>query len=98
DAEGNGSALKEAAAMHKIGSDYVAGKWGRFLRAPDLYFRLLRECRTGFVRLGEIAEVKFGLKSGCDDFFMPRDVTDEILAGVNDGIAWNNRLVSRICG
>jgi len=88
--EDNNSTLKEAAAMYRIGSDYVAGKWGRFLRAPDLYFRLLRNCRTGFVRLGEVAEVKFGLKSGCDAFFMPRDVTDEILVDVNGGVAWNN--------
>jgi len=88
--EDSGSMLKEAAAMYRIGSDYVAGKWGRFLRAPDLYFRILRDYRTGFVRLGELATVKFGLKSGCDDFFMPRDVTDEILAEVKDGIAWNN--------
>jgi hypothetical protein len=86
----NGSTLKEAAAMYRIGSDYVAGKWGRFLRAPDLYFRLLRNYRTGFLRLGEIAEVKFGLKSGCDAFFMPRDVTDDIVADVNGGMAWNN--------
>ena len=50
--DNNGSALKEAAAMYRIGSDYVAGKWGRFLRAPDLYFRLLKDlserlCSTG---------------------------------------------------
>ncbi len=88
--ENNGSALKEAAAMYQIGSDYVAGKWGRFLRAPDLYFRLLRDYRNGFVRLGEIAEVSFGIKSGCDDFFMPRDVTKEVLDEVKEGLLWNN--------
>ncbi len=90
DDENNGSALKEAAAMYQIGSDYVAGKWGRFLRAPDLYFRLLRDYRNGFVRLGEIAEVSFGIKSGCDDFFMPRDVTKEVLDEVKEGLLWNN--------
>jgi hypothetical protein len=89
DEEDNGSTLKEAAAMYRIGSDYVAGKRGRFLRAPDLYFRLLRNYRAGFVRLGEIADVKFGLKSGCDAFFMPRDVTDDVVANVNGGMAWN---------
>jgi hypothetical protein len=88
--EDRGSALKEAAAMGRIGSDYVAGKWGRFLRAPDLYFRLLLKYQTGFVRFGEIAKVRFGLKSGCDAFFMPRDVTDEIIAGVKDAKSWNN--------
>ncbi len=90
EAENNGSALKEAAAMYRIGSDYVAGKWGRFLRAPDLYFQLIKDYQSRLVRLGEIAEVRFGIKSGCDDFFMPRDVTDEVLNEVKEGLLWNN--------
>ena len=88
--ENNGSALREAAAMYRIGSDYVAGKWGRFLRAPDLYFRLLKDYRSRLVRLGEIAEVSFGIKSGCDDFFMPHDVTQEVLGELEEGLLWNN--------
>jgi len=71
--------------------DYVAGKWGRFLRAPDLYFRLMREYANRFVKLGEIAEIRFGIKSGCDAFFMPRDVTDEILRKVaEEGCLWRD--------
>lgn len=73
-----------------IGADYAAGKWGRFLRAPDLYFRLIRDCQNRFVRLGEIAEVKRGVTSGYDAFFMPRDVTHEVLSKINDGLPWNN--------
>jgi hypothetical protein len=88
--EDNGSALKEAAAMHKIGSDYVAGKWGRFLRAPDLYFRLVQDYRKGLVPLGEVSKVKRGITSGCDDFFMPHDVTAKILGKINDGLPWND--------
>jgi len=34
-------------------SPYAAGKWGRFLRAPDIYFRLLERCADRFVRLGD---------------------------------------------
>jgi hypothetical protein len=56
--------------VHLEAGDYVAGKWGRFLRAPDLYFELMRRFRDHFVRLGEIAEVRFGVKSGCDAFFI----------------------------
>ncbi len=57
-----------------IGSDaeYAAGKWGRFLRAPEIYFRLLEKYGNRFVKLGEIADVKRGITSGCDAFFMPR--------------------------
>jgi len=35
----------------------------------------MREFRSRFVPLGEIADVRFGVKSGCDAFFMPRDIT-----------------------
>lgn len=60
--------------------DYVAGKWGRFLRAPDLYFEVMKEFGGKFVPLGAIVGIRFGVKTGCDAFFMPRDVTAEILA------------------
>lgn len=88
--ENNGPVLKEAAAMYRIGSDYVAGKWGRFLRAPDLYFRLIRDYRKRFVRLGEIAKIKRGITSGCDDFFMPHDVTERVWKELKDGLPWND--------
>ena len=59
--------------------DYVAGKWGRYLRAPDLYFEIMSRFRNKFVPLGKIADIRFGVKTGCDAFFMPRDVTEEVL-------------------
>ncbi len=70
--------------------DYAAGKWGRYLRAPDLYFRLIREYGTKFVRLGEVAEVKRGVTSGCDAFFMPRDVTGTVLEDLEKGLPWQD--------
>jgi len=82
----------EAAAMDAIRTDhgqYTAGKWGRFLRAPNIYFRLMAQYGGRFVKLGEIAEVRFGIKSGCDAFFMPRDVTAHVLAEVEKGLPWN---------
>jgi hypothetical protein len=59
--------------------DYVAGKWGRFVRAPDFYFEVMRRFGSRFVALGEIATVRRGITSGCDAFFMPRDVTADLL-------------------
>ncbi|MEI8079195.1 MAG: Eco57I restriction-modification methylase domain-containing protein, partial [bacterium] len=83
--------LGEAAAAFQAmqASPYAAGKWGRFLRAPDIYFRLLERCAGRFVRLGEITEVRFGIKSGCDDFFMPHDVTARTLEQAPNDLAWN---------
>ncbi len=74
----------EAAAMNSISRDpnghYRAGKWGRYLRAPDLYFEVMRRFGHQFVRLGQIVNVRRGITSGCDAFFMPKDVTAEMLA------------------
>jgi hypothetical protein len=53
-----------------------AGKWGRYVRAPDFYFDIMREFGSSFVPLGELADTRFGVKSGCDAFFMPRDITN----------------------
>ena len=88
--EGDADELKEAAAMYRISQSYAAGKWGRFLRAPDLYFRLIRDYGNRFVRLGEIAEVRRGITSGCDGFDLCRHGTDEVLKQANEGSPWND--------
>jgi len=59
--------------------DYVAGKWGRYLRAPDLYFEVMDRFRDRFAILGSIVDIRRGITSGCDAFFMPRDVTEKFL-------------------
>lgn len=64
--------------------DYAAGKWGRYLRAPDLYFEVMDTFRNRLVPLGSIVDIRFGVKTGCDAFFMPRDVTEEVLARNSD--------------
>ena len=56
-------------------ASYAAGKWGRYVRAPDFYFEVMREFGSRFVPLGEISDIRFGVKSGCDAFFMPHDIT-----------------------
>jgi type I restriction-modification system DNA methylase subunit len=63
-----------------IAGDYFGYKWGIFLRAPEIFFKLLEGRRDRFVPLVQIAEVRFGVKSGCDKFFFPRDVTDKAIA------------------
>jgi hypothetical protein len=60
-------------------SGYGGGKWGKYLRAPDLYFQIMRRYGNRFHQLGEIATIRFGVKSGCDAFFMPRDVSAKLL-------------------
>lgn len=66
-------------------SEYIGYKWGIFLRAPDIFFKLLRRGGTAFAPLGQIAPlIKRGVTSGCDDFFFPRDKTEEALQETPD--------------
>jgi hypothetical protein len=58
---------------------YYGGKWGIHLRAPDIWFELIDRFGSRFVPLGELTEVRFGVKSGKDEFFFPRDITQECL-------------------
>ena len=49
---------------------YAGNKWGgKFLRAPDIFYTILRKGKGKLVRLGDIAEVRFGIKTGANDFF-----------------------------
>lgn len=63
----------------KMSGGYRAGKWGRYLRAPDLYFEIMSRFANRFVPLGAIADIRRGITSGCDAFFMPKDITAEML-------------------
>jgi hypothetical protein len=44
-------------------------KWGKYLRAPDVYFEILEKCKDKLVPLKEIADVRFGIKTGINEFF-----------------------------
>jgi len=44
-------------------------KWGQYLRGPDIYFEILRECADKFVPLGEIADIRRGITTGINKFF-----------------------------
>ena len=49
--------------------EYVGSKWGKYFRAPDIFFEILDKCKGKFVPLNQIAEVKFGIKTGARKFF-----------------------------
>ncbi|MCD6395659.1 MAG: SAM-dependent DNA methyltransferase [Planctomycetes bacterium] len=58
---------------------YYGGKWGVYLRAPDLWFDLLDAYGSRFAPLGDLADVRFGVKSGKDCFFFPKDCSQACL-------------------
>ncbi|MFW5886921.1 MAG: Eco57I restriction-modification methylase domain-containing protein, partial [Bacteroidota bacterium] len=50
---------------------YLPNKWGgKYLRAPEIYFKILEKGDGKFVPLKEIAEVRRGITSGANDFFI----------------------------
>lgn len=55
---------------------YVGAKWGKYIRAPEIFFKILEKGRVGvqnfeplLVPLKEVAEVRFGIKTGANEFF-----------------------------
>ena len=49
---------------------YAGDKWGgKYLRAPDIYWTILEKGADKLVRLNDIAEVNYGIKTGVNEFF-----------------------------
>lgn len=53
----------------KQGRRYVGSKWGKYIRAPDIFYRVLEKGENLFIPLKELAEVRFGIKTGANEFF-----------------------------
>ena len=67
-------AALRAGGMH--GNKYTGDKWGgKYLRAPDIYHHILGKYGDKLVRLGKVATVMFGIKTGANEFFyLPPDI------------------------
>ncbi|MDH4223575.1 MAG: N-6 DNA methylase, partial [candidate division Zixibacteria bacterium] len=48
---------------------YVGSKWGKYLRAPEIFFKILEKGKGKLVPLKQIAKVRFGIKTGANEFF-----------------------------
>lgn len=56
--------------LSRYRAKYTGNKWGgKYLRAPDIFFTVLEKGKGKLVRLGDIAEVRFGIKTGANEFF-----------------------------
>ena len=76
--------------IEAVKDDYFGGKWGVYLRAPDLWFDLLDRFESRFAPLGEIAEIRRGITTGKDDFFYPKDSSDACLDTFSDPVAFEH--------
>jgi len=48
---------------------YVGAKWGKYLRAPEIFFKILEKGKDKLVPLKKVAYVRFGIKTGANEFF-----------------------------
>jgi hypothetical protein len=49
-------------------------KWGKYLRGPDIYFKIMEKCADKFVPLAKAADIRRGITTGINEFFY---LTDE---------------------
>ncbi|MEO0160406.1 MAG: DNA methyltransferase, partial [candidate division WOR-3 bacterium] len=88
---------------------YVGNKWGgKYLRAPEIYFKILEKGKGKLVRLGDIAEVRFGIKTGANEFFYLKPIgmsvkevveiaekNPDALIRVKNGAGWEGEIEAR---
>lgn len=55
---------------------YVGTKWGKYLRAPEIFFKILEKGKGKLAPLGEVAEICRGFTTGADPWFYVTDVTN----------------------
>lgn len=56
--------------------NFIGSKWTKFLKAPKVYWKILEQGKDKLCRLGSLADVRFGIKTGANEFFYVEDVTD----------------------
>ena len=92
----NGNGLLRDDGGIGYGPKYGGGKWGKYLRAPNLYFQIMERYASRFVPLGELTTIRRGITSGCDAFFMPRDVSEKFLEEYSK-LEWNDAPLHTHC-
>jgi methylase of polypeptide subunit release factors len=59
-----------------ISGKYSNGHWGaKYLRSPEIYNKIMAHSGNIFIPLSDIADVKYGIKTGANDFFYLIDET-----------------------
>jgi hypothetical protein len=61
--------VKQSFLKEEIINKGEHAKWGKYLRAPDVYFEILDKCKDKLIPLKDIADVRFGIKTGVNEFF-----------------------------
>ena len=89
--------IKEGSEPTPMGpGKYVGDKWGgKYLRAPDIFFTILEKGKSKLMRLGEVADVRFGIKTGANEFFYLEPLgpgAHPDLVRVRNGVGWEGEI------
>jgi len=61
--------IKQSELLGELEQTGKTVKWGKYLRAPEVYFEILEKCRDKLVPLKEVAEIRRGYTTGINEFF-----------------------------
>lgn len=81
--------IKQGELLDKLVAEGKTSKWGQYLRAPQVYFDILKECSDKLIPLSQIASIRRGFTTGINEFFYLTEgkikhwgIEDEFLAPV----------------
>ena len=61
--------VKQADLLNELEEKGALAKWGKYLRAPDVYFEILEKAGDRLVPFKEVAEIRRGYTAGITEFF-----------------------------
>jgi len=64
--------VKQNILNEQIEKEGKNAKWGKYLRAPDVYFEILEKAKNSLIPLNKTKDgldIRFGIKTGINDFF-----------------------------
>ena len=65
--------IRQAELLEELEKAGKTVKWGRYLRAPEVYFEILKNSGDKLILLSELADIRRGATTGINEFFYPTD-------------------------
>ncbi|MFX0061011.1 MAG: class I SAM-dependent DNA methyltransferase [Candidatus Hermodarchaeota archaeon] len=60
---------KELFEEGKVGNKYPGSKWGKYIRAPPIFFKIINQNQRFLAPLKTFATVRYPIKTGANEFF-----------------------------
>ena len=61
--------IKQDELLDEVEKSGKTVKWGKYLRAPEIYFEILDKCKDKLVPLNQVADIRRGYTTGINEFF-----------------------------